>query len=110
MLFKGFLIRMDGSGHCVLMAANITKGGTTRHYTQSHTEVVLPKMSKPESDLSLQSKFQVLESTKDREMWNWNIAMQLANTDNEKPFLQWIKCKEKIERERKREMAGESMD
>lgn len=34
MVFKGFLIRMDGSRHCVLMAANITKGDTTRHYTE----------------------------------------------------------------------------
>lgn len=38
------------------------------------------------------------------------MAMQLANPDNGKPFLQWINCKEKTERERMRGMAGESMD
>lgn len=68
------------------------------------------KKVKPESGLSSSNWISVLENAEDRGMWNCNVAMQLANPDNGKTFLQRINCKEKIERERKREMAGESMN
>ena len=69
MLFKGFLVRMDGSRHGVLMAANITKGNTTRQCrTQNHNEIVLPKKSNLNLVYPLQTEFQVLENAEDRGM------------------------------------------
>lgn len=104
-LFKWFLVRMDGSRHCALMIANVTKGDTTRHYVEHR--ITMKQSWQKSQNLNLLylllSKFQVSENAEDRGMLNCNMAMQLANPDNVKPFLQLINCKEKFEKEKERE-------
>lgn len=56
MLFKGFLVRINGYRHYTSMVANISKRVTIRRYTHLdgrthlHNEVVLPKKVNPESN------------------------------------------------------------
>lgn len=72
MLFKGFLVRINGSRHCASVVTNISKRVTTRYYTHPdlrthyHNEVVLPKKLILSLIKLTESKYQFLENTGDR--------------------------------------------